>query len=778
MHDHAHPEITNANTNSTTTSTTDKIGKGTGKVMLVAKKMPCDYLGEEPQYTNPLKKPVPVSIISSKLGRKKPKGVPHMILGDKEDFEEMEKIYGQLGGGENEGGVENDDGAYHEKEQQALDLQRQAELEQEEMERRAIDSKERQKMERRKWLNKLHIFQRYREVREEHALRNWKRHSIRWQIMERELSKNANKKTEDLLMARLGEYREKLEEQILIEEALELLESRQVNFWSPGLRIGNDLLGLMVTIPLGGTRRIERHVKNEPRHFKIQSKANAYRNSKKLELGPAVAKIDPFFEVSKSGYIEVVGTSVNAANLTEAYLLRLEERTKNISNTTATTTAATSQPGATTAPSKIGTATATSKTGTATTTSKTAVVTDVFAGDTQQTNIGSKHTAGGSPADQQNVKSSSKSPVSQRLSFDSQKVKSNVTERSHTPVTGGAVAISAATGSVPGTAMVATAAETSPETEQIVEKQDMHVGFGLSLDTGPKLVFAANQMMFEVLLNETSSSILTVYNRGSTAVHFEWRQTQRSNLLKVKSIYDPVQRFFFYHKKGVILPGTAFDFPIIFKSANPGLFTELWTLATYPKLAHPNIVTLQGLAIEEDTLAQKRNEIEVLLERRQATTQATEIINSILSNVSDMSIISPSEVKRRVAESEQQQFVMRNSELQLYYDQKIFENFVKLYENIQEALGVSDKTWDKSVHTLCLLANMVTAPELRSSFLARINDLISKCVPPTLGNTFSMRYIISYDIFVDLADHIAEASEGLRKKNGSSNYKISSQVLS
>ena len=53
---------------------------------------------------------------------------------------------------------------FKKKKQQALDLQRQAELEQEEMERRAIDSKERQKMERRKWLNKLHIFQRYRCV--------------------------------------------------------------------------------------------------------------------------------------------------------------------------------------------------------------------------------------------------------------------------------------------------------------------------------------------------------------------------------------------------------------------------------------------------------------------------------------------------------------------------------------------------------------------------------------------------------------------------------------
>ena len=55
-------------------------------------------------------------------------------------------------------------------------------------------------------------------------------------------------------MMRLGEYRELIEERDLIEEALDLLELRKVNFWSPGLRIGNDLLGLMVTMPKGGSR--------------------------------------------------------------------------------------------------------------------------------------------------------------------------------------------------------------------------------------------------------------------------------------------------------------------------------------------------------------------------------------------------------------------------------------------------------------------------------------------------------------------------------------------
>ena len=54
-------------------------------------------------------------------------------------------------------------------------------------------------------------------------------------------------------MARLGEYRQFIEERDLIEEALRLLEERDINFWKMGIRIGNDLLGLTF-LPRGGPR--------------------------------------------------------------------------------------------------------------------------------------------------------------------------------------------------------------------------------------------------------------------------------------------------------------------------------------------------------------------------------------------------------------------------------------------------------------------------------------------------------------------------------------------
>ena len=59
---------------------------------------------------------------------------------------------------------------------------------------------------------------------------------------------------DQLLMARLGEYREFIEERELIEEALMMLEHKSVNFWKTGMRIGNDLLGLTFPMPTGGPR--------------------------------------------------------------------------------------------------------------------------------------------------------------------------------------------------------------------------------------------------------------------------------------------------------------------------------------------------------------------------------------------------------------------------------------------------------------------------------------------------------------------------------------------
>lgn len=64
---------------------------------------------------------------------------------------------------------------------------------------------------------------------------------------------------------------------------------------------------------------------------------------------------------------------------------------------------------------------------------------------------------------------------------------------------------------------------------------------------------------------------------------------------------------------GVLLPGQKISFPFLFKSPNAGIFTETWALQTGPVLSGGcgTRVTLRGVAFQEDTNAQKREELEV-----------------------------------------------------------------------------------------------------------------------------------------------------------------------
>ena len=64
---------------------------------------------------------------------------------------------------------------------------------------------------------------------------------------------------------------------------------------------------------------------------------------------------------------------------------------------------------------------------------------------------------------------------------------------------------------------------------------------------------------------------------------------------------------------GVLLPGQQLSFPFVFKSLNAGIFTETWALQTGPVLAGGKgiVITLRGVAFQEDTNVHKRDELEV-----------------------------------------------------------------------------------------------------------------------------------------------------------------------
>nr|KAJ3418507.1 Iron-sulfur assembly protein 1 [Polyrhizophydium stewartii] len=523
-----------------------KASEGRRLRVLVAKQIPEDHFGKDGVYAAPGAKSIPLALVrhNTQSGPAKDSSgslIEHTVLGEIDDFEELDKIYSkpelETSGDDSAVTIEAPQGNRKQVKVAVNAQQRQSG-------RAGLRSAE-MTDERREWLNRLHIFQRYREVREEHALSNWKRHSIEWNRVEESIAKRTSKPAESLLMARLNEYRKFVEERDLIEEALLLLEEHNINFWKTGLRIGTDLLGL-----------IERLRTYEQTGSRPHKRLIDYQLAKKRELRQVISHLDPFYGHDDSGYLEIVGHGINGeqnAKLTEAYMSRLDRRAR---------------------------------------------------GQTRDDDL-------------------------------------------------------------------------------------FH---------GMRLVFSAKRLFFQVTLGEVSSSILTVHNRGTVSIHFEWVPVPHPNPLQVKATYDGIQRFYLSHTRGVILPGMAYDFPIIFKSASPG-----------------------GLAIEEDVNKNKRNQIERMLRKRYAETVARETIESILRGI-----------KTRP----------RSSMYEMDPNQSLFEQSNKEM-NLMMAIPQAD---------------------VRSAYIAKLNGLVQQSATAPLAPTTTVLYAICYDVFIELAGKIADASESMRRR--------------
>ncbi|KAI8822671.1 MYCBP-associated protein family-domain-containing protein [Fimicolochytrium jonesii] len=648
-----------------------------GPHVLVARQIPPDIMGEDAQYTQKEREVVPVSLLRKRDHgpRRTRQGrlVGHSLLGDPEEFEEMERsINGNSDmeerhsvfkagvdaksndAGENEGRWDGDATSAEVLAQFNAAMK---------------EAKRKQAEEKRLWLSRLHIFQRYREVREEHALKNWQHHSVEWNRVEERLAKKAKKSPGELLMARLGEYRERLEEHELIDTALRLLDDEHVDFWKTGLRLGSDLLGLTMPIPRGGPRQIERVRSYERQRWTKDHSATIRKlvAPKEALYEDIISLFDPFFLNDESGYLELQGhnplLSPHLPHLAESYLDRLK------------------------------------------------------------------------------AAAATKTPIAD----EKDETTSNITPDK-------------ASGH---TSRPASGSKDAGEDATTVE--------------GPHLDLATPRLFFDVELNTVSMSVLTVYNRGTTAVGFEWVPIKKPNPLNIKAVYDEKQRFFFYYKKGVILPGTAFDFPIIFKSATPGVFTEIWSLTTVPALgpeaSSQPTVTMQGIALERDDNEAKREKLEKALLRKQALSAAKAIISTILTNIKPR-VVSARSLRRIAANEDEHLFEKRNRSFKLYYTPKIFDKLATLASETLATLHdqspdqSTPAEWDRSVSTLSELINAIMDIDLRSTSLRRLNQLIAAAAISPRSSATSMLHVIVYDTFVNAADRIAETSEAMRRKMG------------
>ncbi|XP_053939421.1 MYCBP-associated protein isoform X2 [Cuculus canorus] len=177
----------------------------------------------------------------------------------------------------------------------------------------------------------------------------------------------------------------------------------------------------------------------------------------------------------------------------------------------------------------------------------------------------------------------------------------------------------------------------------------------------------AARLTFESLAGEKAESSLTVSNNGTTAIWYSWMRLPQqipSGETKGKSL----PCFYFDTRPGVILPGETRKFFFLFKSEGTGIFSESWEFRTHPLLLGGALlqVTLWGIAVYEDKLADLREQLQNDLAAREAAARGEKICTPVRT---------PSPVDSYITEEEL--FHWRNPEL--HYQHRVVQQLHELW---------------------------------------------------------------------------------------------------
>ncbi|XP_042658723.1 MYCBP-associated protein isoform X3 [Tyto alba] len=185
----------------------------------------------------------------------------------------------------------------------------------------------------------------------------------------------------------------------------------------------------------------------------------------------------------------------------------------------------------------------------------------------------------------------------------------------------------------------------------------------------------AARLTFETLTGEKAESSLTVSNNGTAAIWYNWmRLPQQIPSRETKG--KKKQCFYFDTRPGVILPGETRKFFFLFKSERAGIFSESWEFRTHPLLLGGALlqVTLWGIAVYEDKLADLREKLESDLAAREAAAIVAESLKELLVRIRTPER-TPSPVDAYVTEEEL--FHQKNPEL--HYQHRVVKQLHELW---------------------------------------------------------------------------------------------------
>ncbi|XP_068769810.1 MYCBP-associated protein isoform X2 [Struthio camelus] len=184
----------------------------------------------------------------------------------------------------------------------------------------------------------------------------------------------------------------------------------------------------------------------------------------------------------------------------------------------------------------------------------------------------------------------------------------------------------------------------------------------------------AARLTFEIVAGERAESSLTVSNDGTAAIWYSWRRLPQQ--IPFRETKKGMQYFYFNTRPGIILPGETRKFAFFFKSEKAGIFSESWEFRTHPLLLGGALlqVSLWGIAVYEDKLADLREKLETDLAAREGAVIVEESLKELLDRIRTPER-TPSPVDAYVTEEEL--FHKKNPEL--HYQHQVVKQLHKLW---------------------------------------------------------------------------------------------------
>eukprot|EP00105_Crassostrea_gigas_P026752 XP_011447824.1 PREDICTED: MYCBP-associated protein-like isoform X3 [Crassostrea gigas] len=270
------------------------------------------------------------------------------------------------------------------------------------------------------------------------------------------------------------------------------------------------------------------------------------------------------------------------------------------------------------------------------------------------------------------------------------------------------------------------------------------------------------RVTFESLSGDRVTSYLYIINDGTTSVYYDWKKLPKENPFDL--VHARVQRFYFNNSSGVILPGETMKFPFVFKSPNARVFTEQWKFETRPSLCGGAalIVTLRGIALQEDKFQREREELERDLQQKQSEQVIRQIMYDIISGIKTPDRPS-SPIDAYITDEE----IFSRNNPKLHYNHALVTELKQLYLEIAPEEEREGRVWDLSVEDLRdEIVAMDEDDERKENFLHQLNAVVTKMSFCPNKPVKKDLYKVGYELLLEAVDGIVRESYGIRQMMG------------